>query len=136
MANYYSMARTNYFVVKDPDLFREEVNTIVNMGEEIEIWDSDANPKKFGLGFPNGLPAFVYNEETHEEIEIDWQKIIGRHLEDDWVCVIQEVGWENLRYMTGTAIAFNNKEESEGLTLDEIYAAGENLGKHCTQAMY
>jgi hypothetical protein len=136
MANYYSMARTNYFAVKNPDLFKEEINTIANMTGEIEIWDDRADPKKFGLGFPEGLPSFAYNEETGEEIEIDWSKVIGSHLEDDWVCIIQEIGWEKLRYLTGRAMAFNNKDGSDYITLDEIYTAGEYLGKHCTQVMY
>ena len=136
MANYYSMARTNHFAVKNLDSFKEEMDKISDVSRPIEVWESKGEKITVVLGFPEGLPDSYYDGDADEEHELDWVNIISAHLEDDWVCVIQEIGWEKLRYLTGYALAFNNKGGIDRTDLDEIYEAGEHLGKYCTQAMY
>jgi hypothetical protein len=138
MANYYSMGRTNYFAVKNLDLFKEEMDKISDVSRPIDVWENKdgENTISVALGFPEGLPDTYYNEDTDEDCELDWVQIIRTHLEDDWVCIIQEIGWEKLRYLTGYALAFNNKHGIDRTDLYEIYEAGEHLGKYCTQAMY
>ena len=135
MANYYSMARTNYFAVKNLDLFKEEIETIASKSNPIDIWYDEDEPKLVGLGFPEGLPDAIYDEDTDETTDLEWVKVIGAHLEDDWVCVIQEIGWEKLRYFVGLAVAFNNKGGSDYISLDEIYESAEYLGKHYTKGI-
>ena len=137
MANYYSVGRTNYFLVKDLEKFRQEINEIASSSGEIEIWDDESgeNPNKVGLGFPDGIPNFMYNDDG-EDVELNWVSIIGSHLEDDWVCVMQEIGSEKLRYLTGCSIAFNNKGVTDQISLNEIYESMEHLGKNFTTAEY
>jgi hypothetical protein len=136
MANYYSMARTNHFAVKNLDSFKEEMDKISDVSRPIEVWESKGEKITVVLGFPEGLPDSYYDGDADEEHELDWVNIISAHLEDDWVCVIQEIGWEKLRYLTGYALAFNNEGEIERVDLDDIYVEGEMMGKHCTRAMY
>lgn len=164
MANHYSMGRTNYFAVKNPELFKEEINKISSMSISVDVCEKTKDGKNLvGLFFPAGMNNSYYDNDTEDDIIFDvavWVSIIKEHLEDDWVCVIQEIGykvetvqqdnksnnpyfvlssvlyWEKLRYLTGYAIAFNNKGVTERTDLDEIYEAGEHLGKYCTQATY
>jgi hypothetical protein len=140
MANYYSIGRTNYFAVKNLDLFKEEIDKISNMSIPVEVCEKTKDGKNLvGLLFPEGTYNSYYDDDTDDDITFDvavWTQIIKEHLEDDWVCVIQEIGWEKLRYLTGYAIAFNNTGVIDRTDLDEIYEAGEHLGKYCTQATY
>lgn len=83
-----------------------------------------------------GLAYLIYDEETGEETEIDYQEVFKRHLADDYVAIIVGAGAEKLRYISGYAIAFNNKGESVGVNLQDIYLLSKPLGNKITQAEY
>lgn len=136
MANYYGQARTNYFLVKDAEAFKAEMaNYSVNVieqkiGEETGygILDEDSDG--------GGLQWSQFNEETEDYDDLVWEVIIGNHLKDGEVCVLMETGAEKYRYLSGWAIAFNNKGESRRVDITDIYDLAKELGTGVTPAEY
>lgn len=134
MANYYGVGRTNSFAVKDIDAFREEVEKFaveVSVREEngktlVTLFDNDAD----GAGFPWETTEYGDDEgyTLVDTVEIDWEDIFARHLEDGWVAIIFEVGNEKYRYLNGTAIAFNNKREARRIDIHDITKLAEEIG--------
>lgn len=131
MANYYSMGRTNHFAVKDPDAFAEYITPLVGDGDVIR--EERDGVEGFILLFPDGIPCY-YDPEDGESVELEWDRILAPHLADGEVCVMQEIGNEKLRYLTGYAIAFNNKGDKEYINLSSIYDQAKELGTRITQA--
>lgn len=129
MATYYSQGRTNHFRVKDSQKFEQEIETLSGHSS-IEIYNEDG---QYCLLFEDGMPTYSYNEETGEEGEIEMEDVIKKHLADGSVCVMIETGAEKMRYITGYAIAFNNKGDRKVVSLDDIYTGLESFGTftHC-----
>jgi len=134
MANYYGKVRTNYFAVKDPEAFREDI-----MNYPVEMISQEQDGQVL-FGFldtdEGGLPNTTYNEETDEDIEIVWEDLFIKHLADDWVAIIMEVGSEKHRYFQGFASAYNNKGESKHISLEDIYDVAKYLGEVVPHASY
>ena len=136
MANYYGQSRTNYFLVKDAEAFKTEMaNYPVNVIEQkigVEtgygILDEDSDG--------GGLAWSVFNEDTDDYDDLVWEDIIGKHLKDGEVCVLMETGAEKYRYLSGWAIAFNNKGETRRVDITDIYNLAKELGTGVTQAEY
>jgi|1048.fasta_scaffold22355_4 hypothetical protein len=134
MANYYGQVRTNYFAVKDPEAFREDI-----MNYPVQMISQERDGEIL-FGFldtdEGGLPVTTYNEETDEDTEIIWEDLFIKHLKDDWVAIILEVGSEKHRYFQGFASAYNNKGETVYLNLEDIYDLAAKLGGTITHASY
>lgn len=131
MANYYGFGRTNYFEVKDLEAFVAEVSAIPNI-------EAYGEGNRFCL-LSNSEDGFVwssYDEETEEDTEVDWADIFTRHLADGSVAIVMEIGNEKLRYLSGVAVAYNNKGESRDISLENIYTLAEELGENITRATY
>jgi hypothetical protein len=136
MANYYGQTRTNYFLVKDAEAFKAEMaNYEVNVIEQqmhgetgYGILDTDSDG--------GGLQWSQFNEETEDYDDLAWEDIIGKHLKDGSVCVLMETGAEKYRYLTGWAVAFNNKGESRRVNLTDIYDLAKELGTDVVLAEY
>ena len=125
MANYYGQARTNYFQVKDLNAWRQELT-----GYPVELIEQKLDDGTIKVGFMDanedggGLDWQLYDEEGNE-IEIDWTDILARHLADNEVAIIMETGAEKYRYMSGWALAVNNKKETREISLaKDIYTLG------------
>lgn len=137
MANYYGTARTNYFAVKDAEAFKNEMAEIsVNVIEQAHPTEGtlygflDADPDG------GGMPWEKLDEDSDEYIEIDWAGLFSRHLKDGWVAVMMEAGAEKYRYLTGYAVAYNNKGESRTINLSDIYKVALEIGTEITHAEY
>lgn len=141
MANYYASARSNYFRVNDEKAFKcwaEECG--------LGTWTRNVTPKGasdegtyFGVYSEDegGWPSFRYDEERDECHDIDIFGGLARFLHEDDVAVLMEVGWENLRYLTGLAVAVNANGETRRVSLDDIYEIAESdLGAEPTKAEY
>ena len=136
MANYYGTARTNYFLVKDEEAFKAEMEKfeVTVISQKIDdqnlygILDNDPDG--------GGMPWSFYNDETEEYDEIEWTEILGKHLADGQVGILMESGAEKHRYIGGYAVAFNNKGESRNVNLVDIYELAKELGTGVTQATY
>ena len=122
MANYYGFGRTNYFRVKDMDVFLND------MSEYSDI-EAHKHPSDEGLvcilvtdddGY-GGFPSYDYEKDK----EIDFFSIVAGHLADDEVAVFQHVGAEKLRYLTGYSMAVTNDDTGTpqfiSVNIDDIY---------------
>lgn len=135
MANYYESARTNYFQVKDIDAFKNELE----MFKALEVVSSERNGKTYVCLLndnENGFPFDIYDETLEDYVEIDWEGIFKKHLQDDSVAIIIGSGAEKLRYIRGYAFAFNSKGETKFLSLDDIYEMAKPLGSDIQKAEY
>ncbi len=124
MANYYASARSNYFKVKD---FEKFSNFCAEVG--LGIWKRGEGKESYAIyplnedsgGFD--LELSCLDNDINEENTRDHGDLIEElsfHLEDDEVCILQEVGAEKLRYLNAYAICFNNKGERETLDLSSL----------------
>lgn len=126
MANYYGNSRSNYFKVKDVDKFKEFLNSMYDM-EYIE--DLNGRVGFLVTGEGGSIPCEIWDEEADEYVELDFDKLLAQHLQDDQVAIYQEVGAEKLRYLVGYSIAVNSKGETAMVNINDIYRiAQEELG--------
>ena len=135
MATYYESARTNYFLVKDIEAFKNELEVF----KALKVVESKQDNKDYVCLLnenENGFPMDVYDDILGEYVEIDWETIFAKHLQDDSVAIIMGAGAEKLRYIHGYAIAFNNKGETKMIHLTDIYKIAEELGKDVKRAEY
>lgn len=137
MANFYGIGRTNYFEVKNPEEFLNELSEL-----PCEIITKTVDGKTlYGIMDSNdaggGLEWQKYDEDSGDYKEIEWLEIFSRHLADESVAVLMETGSEKHRYMVGYAVAVNNKNERVHVSLDDIYElALSELGSKVTPAVY
>lgn len=135
MANYYESSRTNYFLVKDIEEFKKELEMITSLRVRVE----NKNGKDYVTLLcdnENGFPFDAYDDTLEDYIEIDWEGIFAKHLQDDSVAIITGTGSERLRYIRGYSYAFNNKGETVFLQLDDIYKMAQSLGTDIQKAEY
>jgi hypothetical protein len=135
MANYYESARTNYFLVKDIDAFKEELKDVTSLNIYVER-KSDKHYVCLLSESENGFAFDYYDDSLEDYIEIDWEGIFKKHLQDDSVAIIIGSGAEKLRYIRGYAFAFNSKGETKFLSLDDIYEMAKPLGSDIQKAEY
>lgn len=136
MANYIGQARTNYFAVKDPEAFTNEmskypVQVITKEQDGITLYGFiDEDPD-------GGANIWCYYDDDSEDLtDIEWEDIFKRHLQDDWVAILMESGSEKYRYIGGLASAYNNKGETKTVMLYDIYELAKGLGNRFTEATY
>lgn len=139
MADWYGNARTNYVRIKPEhesamlvvcDIF--SILAIVKMHEGLRHFGffpantnsngdfarrrnvSDlADPKKL-----NGLNIVV---DDNGDFELDWLLIAG-YMEDDDILVIETIGNEKLRYLTGVSEAYSTTAMLGSISIGDIYA--------------
>lgn len=129
MANYYGVAKTNYFKVTDEKKYEELVN---NLLAEDEIHDFSCiidGELKHGFGSYSAITYCADDEELLYDLEVfltELQKI----LPDGEAFIYQETGYEKLRYVTGFAYIVTNKTiEWVSLENSIMTKAKELLGK-------
>jgi len=147
VANYYGDCRSNYFLVKDVEKFKEflklwqcsyidEKPELNKLEKAVVIASNNLNLK---VGFisnqDEGLPHYrelTKDEEAHPEIDPydiggqdDFLNGLTDHLCKDEVAVIMEVGNEKQCYYRGYAMALCPEKEPVILSLDDIYAKAE-----------
>ena len=145
MANYYGVARTNYFAVKDAEAFKDEmanyaVEVITREGEDgvtlYGLMDTDSD----GGGWNWSYVAELEDEDgeiIETDLEIDWVEVFARHLVDGWVAILVETGAEKYRYVSGYALAVNSKGESREINLSrDIDKLAREIGENVTDASY
>lgn len=145
MANYYTQCRTNYFKVKDIEKFKSwltewhwdivyisKVDTAHGELSGFYIFNSDVS-----LCFSEKLPLVSFDEEG-EQVDVpgDFLKEFAAHLEDDWVAIYMEIGNENIRFLTGVAIAINSKGQVNEINIEDIYDLAKDLGSNMTPVEY
>lgn len=140
MANYFAAARSNYFQVKDLPTFRDEAQ-LYNLDVEDA---SDPRQKREGLVMihPNegcgdtGWPSFVWDDDLEEDVDFDLYGWLAGHLTEGQVAVLEEVGFEKLRYLVGVAVAVNSEGEIRSVQLGDIRQQAWELGEQLTDVSY
>lgn len=131
MANYYESARTNYFAVKDVEEFKKEISPL-----GLEVVENKDGKLALLSDLEEGFPYSYYDEEIEDSVEVSWNEIFKQHLQDEEVAILMGAGAEKLRYISGWAVAYNNKGEQKSISLDDIYELASSLGKNVTKAEY
>jgi hypothetical protein len=135
MANYYEASRSNYFAVKNLEAFKTAIEMFPI--ELVSKTTEDGETLVALLGdYENGFAWTYYDEDTEDDIEIVWEDIFKEHLADDIVAIFMGTGSEKLRYLSGWAVAYNNKGETRSVDLGSIYELGKELGSKITDATY
>lgn len=122
MANYYGSARSNYFRVKDKEVFLKGMENLVG----IEIQQRDDQFIILGDD-GDGYNWNVYETTDDDYESIDLPLTVAKYLADDEVAIFIEAGWEKLRYCCGRAVAVNNKHEETIIDLNDIYECAAEL---------
>lgn len=135
MANYISFSRSSYFKVKNEDDFKKFCDK----------WGVELISKEFNketlYGFlgkdEGGIPAFYYDQKTDEWIDDQdgFIKDLSELLHPDWVAVIQEIGYEKMRYLVGYSLMIDSEGNTTVVNIDDIYKKVRG-GKNYTVCMY
>jgi hypothetical protein len=136
MANYYGQSRTNYFLVKDEAAFKAEMEKYNVTVITSKIDDQTAYGIMDADNDGGGLQWSQFNDDTEDYDDIPWEHVIGQHLQDGQVAILVETGAEKYRYLSGWAIAFNNKGESRRVDINDIFELAKELGTSVTPAEY
>lgn len=110
MANYQCAVRSNYFHVKDPELFRQFMVRVYGANGTVELWEEkDANGQTvFAFGSYGGISglrdaAEDTSEETDETAYDEFICGLQQHIQADDAVIILESGREKLCYLVGSA---------------------------------
>jgi hypothetical protein len=142
MANYIGQGRSNYFAVKDEQAFREDIAKCNVQLIERKTEDGQTlfgfmdNEDGDGLDTWYAWSAGAFDNEDEEEPEVTWGEFFQKHLADDWVAVILNIGSEKYRFLNGEATAYNNKGEDKHLDINNFITHFSGLGKHLAPASY
>jgi hypothetical protein len=137
MADWMGSARSNYFRVKDEEAFKAWVETlpgvVAEQKEEAKLPDADApgrSEKRHCLLETDGYgwPSSRWDPQTGDQRELDLYAELSEHLLPGEVAVLQEVGAEKLRYLTGVSVAVNSAGETIVVDLDEVYEKVKEAG--------
>ena len=138
MANYYGYARSNYFRVKDLQRFRAAMsNCAVEIVEE-DNGDKNRSRRVALLSDSESGWSSSYVDAKGNDVDASIHDIVQEHLADDEVAIFMEIGYEKLRYLSGYAVAVNNKNKSVSFQLSDIYTDKRvrKLGSNITRAEY
>lgn len=112
MANYEATARSNYFKVKDTDAFLAFcADNGVNHWRYDEVYHKNPG-ERYAVSPHDGCEGFDELDTLAEGI--------AKHLQEDQVCILMEVGHEKLRYMSAFAVAVNAKGEIKQIILGDL----------------
>ena len=133
MANYYELGRTNYFNVKEPEVFKEELSNY-----SVELISNSQGQVGFISGdLEDGIPWMKYNPDTEEDEEIDWVEIISRHIVPDELAIMVWIGNEKLRYLSSGVIAIDSNGIFAETGLNKFYEElADKFGKEFTLPEY
>jgi len=129
MANYYEQSRSSYFKVKDKAAFQAFLDRFCGAVEMIE---DEKDKNRVGFLAPEGIPSewgVADADGMEESVEVDFVGELAGHLADHEVLIIVGNGYEKMRYLTGFAVAINNKGERRQVTVEDIYELAKQLTK-------
>ncbi len=136
MANYVLTCRSNYFRVRDPNLFERWCSFF-----GLEYWTGKEIPDCEDLAYAiaqtegQGWPS--WHPETDDEIDFDAE--LAKHLDPRDIALLYQVGNEALRFISGHATAIHSDGRTVHVGLNTIHdlarqAFGDNVT--ITEAIY
>lgn len=134
MADWYGASRSNYFRDKDKDAFLKFVDAT---GVKVFTDDQDLYAVAAEGGcWPDSIEK-LYEDGTEDYEDIDFVDELAPHLADGEVAVLMTAGAENLRYVTGYAVAVKNDGSRISVDIDDIYGlASTKWGIQPSRAEY
>ena len=134
MADWHGSCRSNYFRVNDRAAFVALLDRF-----DVKLIEKDGllgflSEDQFG-----GVPTRIPDDDDVCEESISLLDEIGEHIAPGSVCVVQEIGAERLRCLTGRAwaIAGPKPEQTILVDLDDIYVnAAKAFGVQPSTATY
>ena len=149
VANYVASARSNYFRVADPpawpaflakwglagwerpDPAAPGVLVAFHAGDATDSggWPDRPDPDWLAANVPGWDEGDAYEGP-------DLAGDLAPLLAPGQVAILQEIGYERLRYLTGEAVAVNGRGETRTVHLADIYALASELGDPPTAAEY
>lgn len=136
MADWYGFARSNYFHVKDKEKFKEFCDKW-----NLEMFEGDDGTVGMLAGDASsngGWPRCLWDDDNEDQEVADFDDFfdeLATHLDKD-VAILQEVGAEKLRYLTGWAVAVNAKGKTVWVNINDIYKKAKKLGNVVSEAEY
>lgn len=126
MANYYGTTRSNYFRVKNPHEFKEYIESKVCCDEDgldvFENIDKDG-VLRFGFGvYGSILGERIDTDDDDGFVDYDYDAFcnaLSKFVADDDAIIIEEVGNEKLRYVTGYATVIT-KDGVDSVDLGDV----------------
>lgn len=112
--NYNERSRTNYFKVKDEEALKQFADAI---SAQVD-WEGD----RAALIAQEGIPPTMEDEETGDDMEVDFGAEVCKFLADGEILVLQGSGYEGMRCVTGWATAYDNTGKMVTISIDDIYA--------------
>lgn len=136
MANYESVTRTNYFRVTDEKRYEELYNRLRGYADQIYPFDKKTEDGTILHGFGSYgeieyYPPELENEEDCDSTDLDihnFYRELQKILPDNEVFILEQIGDENLRYLTAYAHLVTNKEIRQIVLHEEI----KNMAKELT----
>lgn len=125
MSQYTGFARTNDFRVKDRAAFDK---AIAESLADIDVNDAAGEGVDPALVYlicneEGGWPSWAIGEDADGndiDIEVDIASLVGEHLAPDSVAILQEVGYEKMRYLVGYAIAVDCHGSQQTVSIDDM----------------
>ena len=126
MANWIGTARTNYFRVKDVAAFKTWA-----AGAGLGVFERDGRYGLYSEVEHGAWPANVLDAAAIDnDRAFDLVPELNPHVGEGEIVVCIEAGAENIRYITGEAIAFKasaGRPDKITVTLDDIYELAHAL---------
>ena len=138
MANYMPAVRSSYFRVRDPAGFRDWFDTLIGSDDGLELWTkpvdttdvhqkyaSDPEEGPFDLFAFGGYTCWPSEKsvekgegsDAFDDVEeLDFIAELQPHIHEDWTAILQEIGYEKLRYLVGSCIIVDS-ENAEWLDM-------------------
>lgn len=134
MANYNAFTRTNYFRVTDESKYAELFSHIVGCEDSVDDFTRTVDGVvQHGFGCYGCIQAIPMDENPEDVEEWDYDfdgflKELQKILPDDEAFIFTEVGYENLRYLTGYSIVVTKNDiKSIDIHSDSIMLARKML---------
>ena len=134
MANWYGSCRSNYFKVLNLDAFTTFLEQF-----EAQLITSAKHPGLVGFysTTEDGFAPYFFPDDADEPINL--LDHLHEHLTPDTVAVVQEIGAEKMRYLTGWALAIDHTGVIARVDIEDIYqkATEARMGDcEITEAVY
>lgn len=123
MANYVATSRTNRIRVKDQDYLKEDLESFTS---EVDVNECRAHPGYVVLTSSADCGQWpTWQDDDEMDTPIDWPEFFSRHLVEEEVAVVIEVGAEKMASLNGYAVAYSWEGKVESIDLCEIYHRAE-----------
>ena len=108
MANYISATRTNYFRVTDEGRYTEIFANLYGYEDDVEDFTRTLEDGSVQHGFGAFGEIGYAKDESYEPLSAgdeicDFLEDLAEILPEGEVCVVENAGWEKLRYVVGQA---------------------------------